>query len=736
VNPRVLPPLAMTAAGLMISHQVVGKAVRDATFLSAWPATALPTMVIATAVTAVLAVPVYTRLLATFSPRIVVPTGFLLSAIGHAIEWRLVGDDPWGAVIVYLHLAALSALLLSGFWSLVSELFDPQTAKVRFGQIAAAGTLGGIAGGFLTARLASTWPADAPLLFLAFLHVACAGGVLWLARSPSAFPPVPADTGGLSGLFRFDMLRQAPHLRTLALMIVTSTAGAAIVDFLLKAEAARPENFGSRTELLEFFAIFYTVVQLLTFLVQTGAGRAVRRFGLGRTISTLPAGLGVASGIAMLYPTIEVFAFVRGFEAVLRGSTFRSGYELLFVPMDPVEKRRTKTFLDVTCDRVGDAFGALLVWLLLFTNVAFQKAELVATVIAFSLAGLWLARRLDSLYLHVVERHLVKQGGITPVVIGSETGWSVLEWPSSRPPEPAATPKVAPSAWQPDDPYLRVLKDLRSGNRALVDTTLTALSRPDSVQMAQVIQLLAWDDVAPHARRVLERGAAAHAGALIDALLNPDCDFAVRRRIPRVLSTVSSERALDGLARGLDDARFEVRYQCGRAIDRILARTEGLSVAAERILAAVDRELSVSPTIWHGHQLIDRLEVDEATGEALGQTQRNLEHVFTLLSAVLPREPLQIAYRGTQSNEQGLRGLAIEYLDGILPAEIRTKLWALMDARPEPRPERQPPEQVLERLRRSTQMHLVVARPTTRASGDVPAQSDVPPTITDASGPR
>ncbi len=293
-------------------------------------------------------------------------------------------------------------------------------------------------------------------------------------------------------------------------------------------------------------------------------------------------------------------------------------------------------------------------------------------MVALAAGGLWLARRLDTLYLNVVERHLVKQGDLTPIVVGSETGWTVLELPATLRTTPVEAP-AAPVA-QSHDPRLRVLGDLRSGDRALVEATLATLSRPDSLEVAQLIQLLAWDDVTPSARRVLESVAAAHVGLLIDALLNTDTDFAVRRRIPRVLGTVASDRALDGLAHGLDDPRFEVRYQCGRAIDRVLSRTGTLSVSADRILAVVDRELSVPPRIWQGHHLIDRLEGDDATGESTRRAARNLEHVFMLLSAVLPREPMQIAFRGTQSEEPGLRNLAIEYLDGILPAGIRSKL--------------------------------------------------------------
>jgi ATP:ADP antiporter, AAA family len=695
----------MVTAGLMLGHQVAGKAVRDSTFLSAWPSSALPFIVVATAITAVVTVPIYARLLGRFGPRFVAPSGFLLSAIAHVIEWRFAGTDRVGAVVVYIHIAAFGALLLSGFWSLVSELFDPRAAKASYGRIAAGGTVGGLLGGLVTARLAGTATPEAPLIFLAVVHAACAVGVLWLGRARPSSLAAAHNEDRAAGLFQFDALRHAPHLRTLALLVVTSASGAAIVDFLLKAEAAKPEHFGTRAELLQFFSVFYMAVQVLTFAVQSKAGSAVMRFGLSRTISTLPAGLGVTSVAALLYPTFYVFAAVRAVEAVLRGSMFRSGYELLFVPMDPDEKRRTKTFLDVTCDRAGDALGAVVVWLVLFTHPAFQTAELVAGVVAFGFGGLWLARRLDTLYVNVVERHLVKQGDQTPVVVGSETGWTVIEMPAARAdlPTPAAVPVVQ------EERRLGVLAELRSGRRADVERALARLTRPDTLEVAQLVQLLAWDDVAREARKLLEGVAAAHVGLLTDALLDSDTDFAIRRRIPRVLSNVASDRAITGLVHGLADTRFEVRYQCARAIDRILTRSTGLSVPSAAIVATVDRELSVPPGVWRGHHLIDRLDLegDDATAVSTRRTARSLEHVFTLLSTVLPREPLQIAYRGVQSDEPGLRGLAIEYLDSVLPPDVRTKLWAVLDASSERLRERMAPEQALEKLRESTEMVIL-----------------------------
>jgi hypothetical protein len=113
-------------------------------------------MVIAAAIVSFGLVILFSRALARFGPRRIVPLGFLLSAAGHLVEWRASGALPGPvAVATYLHIAGFGALLLSGFWSLVNEAVDPHTAKHNFARITGAGTAGGIAGGLLAGHLAA-----------------------------------------------------------------------------------------------------------------------------------------------------------------------------------------------------------------------------------------------------------------------------------------------------------------------------------------------------------------------------------------------------------------------------------------------------------------------------------------------------------------------------------------------------------------------------------------------------
>jgi hypothetical protein len=75
-------------------------------------------------------------------------------------------------------------------------------------------------------------------------------------------------------------------------------------------------------------------------------------------------------------------------------------------------------------------------------------------------------------------------------------------------------------------------------------------------------------------------------------------------------------------------------------------------------------------------------------------------HIFTLLSLVLPSQPLKIAFQRLHSENGRLRGTALEYLDGVLPAEIRQQIWPFLIQSDITRPS-QPQDDVIANLLRS-----------------------------------
>src|SRR6185436_9753518 len=53
--------------------------------------------------------------------------------------------------------------------------------------------------------------------------------------------------------------------------------------------------------------------------------------------------------------------------------------------------------------------------------------------------------------------------------------------------------------------------------------------------------------------------------------------------------------------------------------------------------------------------------------------------IFTVLGLALPPEPLRIALHAVQTDDPELRGTALEYLESILPPDVRAQLWPLLE---------------------------------------------------------
>ena len=95
------------------------------------------------------------------------------------VAWALLGPFRGMVVIaVCLHVAALGGVLISGFWSVVNERFDPRTAKRYVGRIAAGGTAGGLVGGLLAERISTLGEIGPMFPALAALHLVCAALIL------------------------------------------------------------------------------------------------------------------------------------------------------------------------------------------------------------------------------------------------------------------------------------------------------------------------------------------------------------------------------------------------------------------------------------------------------------------------------------------------------------------------------------------------------------------------------
>lgn len=697
--------LAMAGTGSMLAHQVASKAARDGFFLQQFEPLDLPKMVVAAAIVSFALAIGFSRLTERFGTARLVPAAFFLSAILHAGEWFTIGAAPRATVaFIYLHVVGLGAILLSGFWLLLSEVFDLREAKKRFGRIAGVGTAGGIVGGIAAERVVAWASSDYLLPMLALLHFVCAV-IAWQLRPAGRKSHRPAHTVTARQAFR-----QTPLLWQLAALVFLGTCTAALLDYLFKLGATL--SIGKGPMLVRYFAYYYTACQILTFLVQTLVSRsAVERLGIARSVASLPVAVGLGSTVALLIPVYPLVIVVRALEVILRGSLFRTGYEFLYTPVPPSDKRAVKTIVDVGFDRMGDAVGAGAVQLLMWLGPALARPEILGLAMVLTAISATLAFRLEASYRGVLERGLVDRAreddeedgaddSLTNTYFDGMPSLAALRPPVQKAKE--AEPREAPARELELDATTERLVELRSRNAPRVQRVLREDAPWDPLVVPQVIRLLAWDEVSIPAREYLERGNRLILGQIIDALTDQDLDFGIRRRLPRLLARVPEQRSIDGLVRSLEDPRFEIRYQCGRALEFLKRRHRELDFLEPAVMAAAGRELAVGQSIWSSRRRLDSKEASTDSYDFLDdvlrdRADRSLEHVFSLFAVVLPREPLMAAFRALHQDDRMFRGLALEYLETTLPEDIRRRLWEVIEESP-PTAQVADPQRVLESL--------------------------------------
>lgn len=742
--------IAVIAAVTVISGFVTSKAARDAILLSSFSIEQLPLFVGISAALSLPIVLVAGRLFVRFSPDRLLPVLNLISAALLIGEWLLAQDHPdIAAVVVFLHLGSFGAVLVSGFWSIVNERFDVRTAKRYVGRIGVGATLGGILGGVIAERTAVHLEPNMILLVLAILQGISALVLRMLAgHEQRHHEPAPEALAPLASL---RTIAGSALLRNLGIVVVLGAVGAAALDYVFKMEVVAASKNGP----LRMLAIYHLGTSIVTAVMQILAAQPVlRALGVARTVGTLPAtvtGVGIA---AVFMPGLYPAMIARGAEAIMRSSIYRAGYELLYAPLPEHEKRSAKVVIDVGAERIGDLLGAQLVALILYVTVEPRMPVLVAAT-AIGIIAFAFASRVPRAYTIALEHSLVVQarddadppspdsssplrwtslgaptmsetgGDLTALSLlglnvaqireaANEAGNAepvvrevIMPSPKKQRSSGLARPIDVPNAGDSirRDPTLDQITALRSRNIGRVREVLDSELGPELVP--HILPLVAWDEVAPAALHALVQLAPRCTGTIVDALLDGDRDFTIRRRLPAVLTAGDPALAAWALWRAMTDTRFEVRYRAGRALLELRHANHELPFSPDEAYELVEKELSVERTVLKNYRLLDSdPQIAKNHGaEPLSTVTSStaLAHVFNLLALALPPEPVRIAFQSLHTQDYELRATALEYLESALPAHLREKLWPLIDVEQAATPTRKPrrPEDLAVALRMS-----------------------------------
>jgi hypothetical protein len=173
-------------------------------------------------------------------------------------------------------------------------------------------------------------------------------------------------------------------------------------------------------------------------------------------------------------------------------------------------------------------------------------------------------------------------------------------------------------------------------------------------------------------------------GLLADVMLSERQPLAVRRRVPHVLRALRGPRVVSALTRALSAEALEVRYRAALALLEVSRDERTLLPEPKDVFALALAEIERGPL-----------------------SQEASDHVFALLSLCTTRGSLELVRQGLKTDDRKLRGTALEYLESLLPENVRAPLVQALAERPEPRlGEGRSETQLLDELKRSIRADL------------------------------
>jgi AAA family ATP:ADP antiporter len=314
--------------------------------------------------------------------------------------WRSHAELPaWLSATFFIWVSVFNVFVVSVFWSFMTETHTLEESKRRFGLIAVGGTLGGIAGGWITKQ----WVAEIGQANLLLVSAVLLEGATWCmlgiarlrpARPRTALPTrtEDAETGGVwNGLI---LLTRSPFLRGIGLLVLLSSAIGTIL-YMQQAQLVR-EAAPDKLERAALFARIDMWTNTATLFVQIFlTGTIIQRLGIGFALLAQPVAACVALAVLALHPVLPVLIVLQIMLRGLQHALARPAREMLFTSVGREARYKTKNFVDTFGFRTGDQVG---VWGFdaLFRMLALPLGVVSACAAPLGLAWLavaaWLGR--------------------------------------------------------------------------------------------------------------------------------------------------------------------------------------------------------------------------------------------------------------------------------------------------------------------------------------------------------
>jgi AAA family ATP:ADP antiporter len=279
---------------------------------------------------------------------------FLFNLVLFIIGFREDDTPLWMQRTFYIWLSVFNLFVVSIFWSFMADIFRPGQAQRLFGFIMAGGSLGAMAGSWITTVLVLTLGSrNMMMLSAACLLVATVLAVI-LGRYTRRqnHDRSTAVIGGSIWEGAVHVFRSEYLLYACLLMLLHNLTSTFLYNGLAVLVNEHIAGFDERTH---FFGIVDLVVQVIAFIFQfLVTSRLVTSLGMSRTLVMVPMML--AGGFVILGSTmgLVLFAAIQVAQRSMNYGVLGPAKEMLFTVVDRETKYKSKNFIDTVVYRGSD----------------------------------------------------------------------------------------------------------------------------------------------------------------------------------------------------------------------------------------------------------------------------------------------------------------------------------------------------------------------------------------------
>jgi AAA family ATP:ADP antiporter len=265
--------------------------------------------------------------------------------------------------------SVLIIVLLTQFWLIINEVFNPREAKRLIAFCGSGGILGGIVGGllarFLTkANLANLLlPLALGLLFICIFVVRAIFIVRQkkpISAKPTKSKEETSEAPRVGFKESFNAVRKEKYLVLISSLVIITVIVSTFIDFQFS--SAVDDNYYSKDAKQAFFGLFYAGLLTFSFFFNLFfTSKILRNFPPRFPLLLTPVILFLCSlGVLFMPFTMLPAIFIKGSDESLGFSLNQSIREFLYIPVAPGLKVKAKPFIDMFINRFAKVFAAIL----------------------------------------------------------------------------------------------------------------------------------------------------------------------------------------------------------------------------------------------------------------------------------------------------------------------------------------------------------------------------------------